>query len=518
VKRFVSRGVIATAVLVLWAGVLGWHVRREYFKPIATRLAERARSLAPGTFFYSIKMNGQSIGIASTRLDTLPNDSGFRFTDRVQLDVPALNETHRALAQTDIFMDPALHLRSFVFQLGSEIGDFVVRGTVREDTLLDIKLRSGTGTAEQASTMRIDPGMVLDAVIPIRLAAGSELEVGRTMRTLVFNPSVMAEQVVELKVTARDTMMVPDSANYDAATKKMVITSYDTIPVWRIEQTFGGVTIGTWVDEDGHLVKAESALGYTMERTAYEIADQEWKKDRADPRMASGYGAVIERTAIAANVDLAAVAQADSLRIKLSGVDLKGFDLSGGRQQMHQDTLVITRENAGALRASYALPYRAGGDPATELAATALIQSNSPAIVKVAREIAAGSTDPVEVSRKLNDWVYRELDKDITLSIPSAEQVLAARQGDCNEHTVLYVALARALGLPARSAAGLVHVRGRFYYHAWPEVWFGDRWVAVDPTLGQYPADASHLRFIVGGLARQVELLRLIGRLRLEVV
>jgi transglutaminase-like putative cysteine protease len=227
---------------------------------------------------------------------------------------------------------------------------------------------------------------------------------------------------------------------------------------------------------------------------------------------------VIERTAIAANVDLAAVAEADSLRIQLSGVDLQGFDLSGGRQQLRHDTLIVRRERATELKATYALPYRAGGDVATELAATPLIQTNSPAIVKVAREIAGGTTDPVELSRKLNEWVYRELKKDITLSIPSAEQVLSARQGDCNEHTVLYVALARALGLPARSAAGLVHVRGRFYYHAWPEVWFGDRWVAVDPTLGQYPADASHIRFIVGGLARQVELLRLIGRLKLEVV
>ena len=33
---------------------------------------------------------------------------------------------------------------------------------------------------------------------------------------------------------------------------------------------------------------------------------------------------------------------------------------------------------------------------------------------------------------------------------------------------------------------GLVHIRGSFYYHAWPEVWLGE-WVAVDPTLGQAP-------------------------------
>jgi len=42
--------------------------------------------------------------------------------------------------------------------------------------------------------------------------------------------------------------------------------------------------------------------------------------------------------------------------------------------------------------------------------------------------------------------------------------------------------------------------------------------VAVDPTFGQFPADAAHLRFIVGGLARQTELVRLIGTLKIQVV
>jgi transglutaminase-like putative cysteine protease len=176
---------------------------------------------------------------------------------------------------------------------------------------------------------------------------------------------------------------------------------------------------------------------------------------------------------------------------------------------------VVTMEPT--LAAPYTLPYRGGGEPASELESTPLIQANDPRIVATARRIVGGTTDPVRVAQLLNDWVYDALTKDVTLSVPSALQVLEARRGDCNEHTVLYVALARALGLPTRTAVGLVHIRGSFYYHAWPEVWLGE-WVAVDPTLGQVPADASHLRFLVGGLARQVELIRLIGRLQLEVI
>jgi hypothetical protein len=41
-------------------------------------------------------------------------------------------------------------------------------------------------------------------------------------------------------------------------------------------------------------------------------------------------------------------------------------------------------------------------------------------------------------------------------------------------------------------------------------------WYAVDPTLGQFPADAGHLRFLVGGLDQQVDLLKLIGKVQVE--
>lgn len=512
VQRFLNRRSLAFGILAIWIGVVGWHVRREYFKPEAARLAEGARSLAPGTYFYTVRMGGQAIGHAQTRLDTVPE--GFVFSDLVVLDVPALDTLHRAVAQTRIELGPSLQLQRFDFALDSEIGKFTARGELRADSTLELNVNSGGQT--QRMSLAVDPGVLLDAAVPIRLAAGNNLQVGRTFRTRIFNPSAMSEQDVELRIAAHDTLIVPDSARWKD--NRWHISSYDTIPVWEVEQTMGGITVSSWVDEDGHLVKAESDMGYSLERTAYELADQAWRKGRSEGSLASGYGAVIERTAIAANADLSRVTEAAQLRVQLRGVSLSGFDLSGGRQELRGDTLIITREPASALLATYRLPYRAGGEIARELVSEPLIQANDPAIVRTAREIAAGTDDPAVLARRLNDWVYRELKKDITLSVPSAVQVLAARQGDCNEHTVLYVALARALGLPTRTAAGLVHVRGRFYYHAWPEVWLGNQWVAVDPTLGQYPADASHLRFIVGGLARQVELIRLIGKLQLDVV
>lgn len=507
------RRALSVAILVLWAGIVGWHVKREYFKPQALLLAEGARTLAPGAYFYVVKMNGAAIGLARSSFDTLA--TGFVFEDNIILDVPALDTVHRALAATRIELGPSLQLKGFTFDLTSEIGRFNVVGQMLADSTLELKLNAG-GRA-QTSRVPADDWLMLDAAVPLRLAAGNQLEVGKSYTVRVFDPSTMSDRESVLSITARDTLVVPDSARWDDARKVFVMSRLDTIPVWRIEQSFGSIKVGNWVDEDGHLVKAESPLGFTLERTAYELADQEWKKSVSTRAFAAGYGAVIEQTAIASNVDVRDVVSAQQLRVRLSGVELTGFDLAGGRQQLRGDTLFINRERPEALRASYMLPYRGGGEAASELGATPLIQADDPRMVQTARRIIGNTTDPVEAARKINDWVYRTLDKDITLSVPSALQVLDAKQGDCNEHTVLFVALARAVGLPARTAVGLVNVRGRFYYHAWPEVWYNG-WVAVDPTLGQYPADASHLRFLIGGLARQVELIRLIGRLKLEAV
>jgi transglutaminase-like putative cysteine protease len=94
--------------------------------------------------------------------------------------------------------------------------------------------------------------------------------------------------------------------------------------------------------------------------------------------------------------------------------------------------------------------------------------------------------------------------------------------GDCNEHTALYVAMARAIGIPTRIAVGLTYMYGAFYYHAWPEVYVEENgrglWLPVDPTLDQFPADATHLRLARGGLDRQTAIVGMIGRIKMKIV
>jgi transglutaminase-like putative cysteine protease len=103
------------------------------------------------------------------------------------------------------------------------------------------------------------------------------------------------------------------------------------------------------------------------------------------------------------------------------------------------------------------------------------------------------------------------------LSIPNALETLTHRVGDCNEHAVLLAALARAAGIPTQIEAGLVYLRGRFYYHAWNALFLG-KWITADAVMGKMPADVTHIRLVRGEADRQIDLMGVIGQLQLEIV
>src|ERR687892_175191 len=185
-----ARRLIGLAVLAVWLGVVGWHVRREYYQTAGVRMAAGARTLAPGAHWYIIRMDGVPIGIAQSRLDTVPD--GFLFHDETTLDIPALGRVQRARALTRLELDAQLDIRTFRFQLESEIGSFAVRGTVEADSTVALVMDAGGGPQE--SRMKASEQLLLDASLLLRMAASGELRVGNEFAARVFDPSSMAER------------------------------------------------------------------------------------------------------------------------------------------------------------------------------------------------------------------------------------------------------------------------------------------------------------------------------------
>lgn len=150
-----------------------------------------------------------------------------------------------------------------------------------------------------------------------------------------------------------------------------------------------------------------------------------------------------------------------------------------------------------------------------ELASTPTIDADAPAIRALAAKLVPEPKgDALAIAGTLVGWVNGALRKVYGQSSDRASLVLQERRGDCTEHSILFAALARAVGLPARTVHGLVAAdvdgSSSLFWHEWVEVWAGE-WVAVDPTFGQPIADATHLALGVEDSSSAVGLL---GQLR----
>jgi transglutaminase-like putative cysteine protease len=149
------------------------------------------------------------------------------------------------------------------------------------------------------------------------------------------------------------------------------------------------------------------------------------------------------------------------------------------------------------------------------LKSSILVESDHPAIVAKAKEIAGEEKDAYLAAQKVVTWVGRHMKKDYGASADRATDVLRSMRGDCTEHSLLSIALLRALGIPARRVDGVVYVQNgdgvpALYWHEWVEAWVGT-WTQLDPTFEQPVADATHLTL---GEESSAEIMPLLGQLK----
>jgi hypothetical protein len=502
----------------MWSVGLILLVRREYFRPHLEQLATAAMRVNPGAVYFGVVQNDRQLGFASSTIDTAQTE--IVATDYFVADVPVAGKRRRAAVRTRVVLSRGLRLRTFDFSLNAEGPPFRAIGRVDGDTVLVIEVTSGSAPPDTQRVPLTGP-ILLPTMVPLAIALGERPTVGKEYVLPVFDPVGLSAKDLTLTVRAESVFVLNDSSSFDAATRTWRGTYPDTVRGWHIAAEGAGGFSG-WIDEQGRII-GTSQLGFELRRLPYEQAFGTWRLE-SERQPGSGTAAqgtdpardIYETTAIAAN-QLMAKRDIGRLVLRLENADIRELDLDGDRQRLSGDTVTITREPRDRLSASYTLP---SGGRALAPAFTRpepLIQSRAIEIVRLAIRLRSADPDPVVVAERISRWVHDSIRKEITFGIPSALDVLRSRAGDGNEHTQLFVALARAAGIPARTVAGLAFINGKFYYHAWPEVLF-DRWVAVDPTFGEFPADAAHLRLIIGGLNRQVELLRLMGTLGIDVV
>ncbi|OIN95464.1 MAG: hypothetical protein AUJ48_03125 [Deltaproteobacteria bacterium CG1_02_45_11] len=427
----------------------------------------------------NIYQHDRKIGYAHRSF--IPIDKGYRLADSAYLRINTMGMVQDVRVRTEGNLNSDLTLASFDFYLQSGLFHFKAQGKVTGKTL-------SVFIDKQKIEIPIDKNLYLTSGI-VDAAFDSGLKPNQTKTFLVFDPASMGKRPVRIALIGNESL---DIMGRRQNTKKISID-------------FMGASQTAWIAEDGTVVQEEGFMGILLKRVP---------KKEALNGLAVASQDLTKIVSAASNVPIKQQDQLKQLRLQITGTNDKIL-LNGGRQTYTPPILTILREElpdpSEVLASEKDLPERHLQN------APPLIQDEHPKIKNKVAEIVSPDDSPLTKAQKLVSWIYKNIDKRPVLSIPNALQTLENRMGDCNEHAVLLAAMARAADIPAQIEAGLVYMNGGFYYHAWNVLYLG-RWITADSLMGQMPADVTHIRFIRGGADRQIDLVGVIGKVKIHIL
>jgi hypothetical protein len=97
-------------------------------------------------------------------------------------------------------------------------------------------------------------------------------------------------------------------------------------------------------------------------------------------------------------------------------------------------------------------------------------------------------------------WVKSNMKAfEFSQAMATADNVAKSLSGDCTEYAMLAAAMCRAVGVPSRTALGVVYAPTRdgksfMAYHMWYEVFADGQWVPLDATLGYGGVGPGHIK------------------------
>jgi hypothetical protein len=479
---------LSAAIVLFWCVMNLLLIKRQVWTPLAPIMLPSVQSITQTIEeWWGVFYRGEKIGYANQTIS--PDSDGYQIYDHSVLHLKLLGTMQPAETWLKSDVDKEWALRRFEFELRSNDIRFKARGHASPGKLT-LEVDSAGHVTKKEIPLSQTP-YLLAALKPY--VATQQLEPGREHYFSTFDPSTLSQQVTSVVIEGREQIRIGGRLE----------------PAMRVRQRFKGVSVTSWLDGTGRTLKEESPAGLSL----VQQSPQEAKNLAATQSVSLD---LIAQTSITPDRPITRPEKTTSVTLRLSGINPDDFPLlANGRQTLRGDRLEIRREDIVHLN-SIRFPVRDRSLSAF-IQPTPFLQSDHPRISALAREIVGSEEDARKAAMRIKDWLYREIAKEPTVSIPNALEVLQTKRGDCNEHTVLFNSLARAVGIPAKTVVGVVHVRGAFYYHAWSEIWLG-QWVSLDSVLNQFPADATHIKFLEGEIDRQIDILQLIGNLKIEVI
>lgn len=482
---FRLRPTVTAVIVCVWLVLVGVLVKDRYWPAAAMDATAAKISSVESDDWFVIRIKGAYAGFGRSRQMRSGDHWTLRDEVNIALNIQGQIKPVRMVGEAEV--DDEFRLLSFSMQVTSGIISFEQKGRMDgRELVLTIPESKGGGTKRIRLYER--PRISRSLGLPVPLTG---LQVGDEFSMPIFDPLDGTKADAEITVL--------EKADIEAGDGK--------VEGWRVRAAFRSMQLTMWIDSQGRLLKGVMPLGITVTRSSKAEIARRMPAVKTLPEMMSLASVPLEGT-------LPAPSTLNRLRLEVSPEGKVSIPTAVHRQEFAAGVLTIRRESLP--QATYTLPCR---DKAMEreLAASRFIRSDHPDVIAKGKEIVGNETNPVAAARLINEWVYQYLKKVPTPSIPDAVTILQTSEGDCNEHAVLAAALARAVGLPARVALGLVFMEDAFYYHAWVEYWAGASWFTGDPLMNQLPVDPSHITLLYGDVDKHVNVFSFLGHLKLRV-
>lgn len=459
----------------MWFGFLGFKVV-NYYKPSGESIyLDRAYQQKVGVREYYFGIYLKDIRIGFLKRITMKTDTGYKIYEEGVMLMSFLGEKKELQISLYGDMDNESRLNAFTFQIVSNRETTHVKG-VMEKPGLSLTVMSGGQQTRQIINVREKP--LIPSSLPDYIVKGG-YETQKTLRVPVFDPSAMANYEAEISLLGWESIVIEG----------------EKIRAFHIKTAFKGIEIHGWIDESGAIVKEVSPVGLTV------LKEREQEDQKADYMNVETLSSV-ETTGT--------VKDQNNARFMTMRIDTKPElrAVIGKYNNLNGNILENERGNLSRIHL----------DPQNYRAPSVFIDSNDKNIRATAIMATRGSGTEREKVRSIGRWVNANMKKIPTFSIPLASDVLKKRVGDCNEHAVLFAALARAAGIPAAIASGVVYNKGRFFYHAWNLVYIDGKWTDLDSTFGQFPADPTHIIMAVGDISDGIEVMQFVRNLKIHIM
>ena len=484
--------------LAAWAWVFGNYVLAQ--KPFLAGGLSQVQLKGQSEQWMGFYQGSNPIGYNHEVIE--PRGDEYYMTDEMVLKMNLLGQE----TEVRMFMKTRLNLDWSLKETDFDMSSGEVSFTARADRVgdkLKLVIHSGGQKMVRELALSQPPYLYTEPVLAEKLRQIG-LKTGARLSVPVFEPVSQAVDFASLQVLAREKVKLLEGE----------------VSAWKVSDTFRGQTEYLWITEAGEVVKESHPSGFS----AYKVTREQALELLA--KSSSLNLDLVSALAVESNRYIENPREVNYLQAKIQGPNLEGLDLMGDGQKLSGRTIEILGAEIPA--SAYELPLNAEPGLAKYLEPDWQVQSNDSAIIRKTREVLAGEKDSARAVQKLVNFVSAYVEDSMVATIPSAAEVLRQKKGACKEHTVLFTAMARASGIPARMVAGLVYsdaylIKG-FYYHAWAEVYLAGaegkngRWVRVDPTFNQFPADATHLRLKTGNLDAMISLMQVVGQTKIEVL